>query len=388
MNCRHIPKNTAYEDIMELLIQHGTSEMSQIYEQLFNEAMLIERERHIKARSHQRTPNRRGDSNGFKNKKIKSKAGRLNLKIPQVRDSSFYPKSLERGSRSERAVLSALAEMYVQGTSTRKVTRVVEELCGFKVTSSDVSRANLRLDESLSQWRSRPLGEVVYLYLDARYEKIRHGGSVRDCAVLIASGVLTTGHRTLLGVSVSLSEAEVHWRAFLQSLLKRGLHGVKLIISDAHSGLKAARTAVLGSVPWQRCQFHLQQNAQSYAPKQSMKSSVAETIRNIFNADSKERAVELLMSAVSSYAQSAPKLSEWMESNITEGLTVFDFPSNHRRRIRTTNSLERINREIKRRTRVATLFPNEASCERLISAVLIEISEEWETGKTYMSLNV
>ena len=265
---------------------------------------------------------------------------------------------------------------------------MVEELCGFKVTSRDVSRANLRLDESFSQWRNRPLGEVVYLYLDARYEKIRHGGSVRDCAVLIASGVLPTGNRTLLGVSVSLSEAEVHWRACLQSLLKRGLHGVKLIISDAHSGLKAARTAVLGSVPWQRCQFHLQQNAQSYAPKQSMKSSVAETIRNIFNADSKERAVELLMSAVSSYAQSAPKLSEWTESNITEGLTVFDFPSNHRRWIRTTNSLERINREIKRRTRVATLFPNEASCERLISAVLIEISEEWETGKTYMSLKV
>lgn len=227
----------------------------------------------------------------------------------------------------------------------------------------------------------------MYLYLDARYEKIRHGGAVVDCAVLIASGVLATGHRVLLGVSVSLSEAEIHWRTFLEGLVKRGMHGVEMIISDSHSGLRSARRAVFPSIPWQRCQFHLQQNAQSYVPKRSMKKEVADKIRYIFNAENKPRAMEMLKEAAAHYEKSAPDLSIWMEENIAEGLTVFDFPEHHRKKIRTTNSLERINREIKRRTRVATLFPNEASCERLVSAILMEISEEWETGRAYLKMD-
>ena len=387
MSCKLIPADSAYDQIMELLIQHGSDELTRVYEHLYNEAMLIERARHLRAMPHERTEERQGYANGFKNKAIKSQAGRLNLKIPQVRDSSFYPMSLERGSRSDRALVSALAEMYVHGTSTRKVTNAIEKLCGFDVSSSEVSRANKQLDENLEKWRNRPLEKIMYLYLDARYEKIRHGGAVVDCAVLIASGVLATGHRVLLGVSVSLSEAEIHWRTFLEGLVKRGMHGVEMIISDSHSGLRSARRAVFPSIPWQRCQFHLQQNAQSYVPKRSMKKEVADKIRYIFNAENKPRAMEMLKEAAAHYEKSAPDLSIWMEENIAEGLTVFDFPEHHRKKIRTTNSLERINREIKRRTRVATLFPNEASCERLVSAILMEISEEWETGRAYLKMD-
>ncbi len=200
-----------------------------------------------------------------------------------------------------------------------------------------------------------------------------------------ASGSPSPGKRAVLGVSVALSEQEVHWRTFLQSLVERGLRGVELIISDAHSGLLAARRAVFGGVPWQRCQFHLQQNAQAYVPKQELKQEVAAAIRAIFNAPSLHEAKRLLGDTVTRYRTIATKLATWMEENLTEGLIVFAFPPAHWRLIRTTNGLERLNQEIRRRTRVARLFPNEASCLRLVTAVVMEISEEWETGKTYLT---
>jgi transposase-like protein len=224
------------------------------------------------------------------------------------------------------------------------------------------------------------------LILDARYEKVRHAGSVRDCAVLIAIGVLPDGRRSILGVSVSLSEAEVHWREFLNSLIERGLHGVELITSDAHEGLRAARKACFNGVPWQRCQFHLMQNAMQYVPKVAMRAEAADDLRAVFNAPDRNEAERQLSLAIEKYRQSAPKLSAWMEDAVPEGLAVFALPPSHRRKLRTTNMLERLNKEIKRRTRVATLFPNEQSLLRLTSAVLIETSEEWETGKTYLKL--
>jgi transposase-like protein len=276
--------------------------------------------------------------------------------------------------------------MCVIGVSTRKVAKITEELCGYHVSSTQVSNAAKLLDEELEKWRNRALGHFSYLILDARYEKVRHGGAVIDCAVLVAIGVSPSGHRQILGTSVSLSEAEVHWREFLKSLQQRGLHGVEFITSDSHNGLKAALKAVFTGVPWQRCQFHLQQNAQSHVPKKDMKEEVAEVIRKIFNSSDQTEANRLLALAVEKYAQTAPKLSEWMETNIPEGLTVFTLPEGHRKRLRTSNPLERVNKEIKRRTRVATIFPNESSCLRLVSAVLMEISEEWETGKAYLSM--
>jgi putative transposase len=276
--------------------------------------------------------------------------------------------------------------MYVQGVSTRKVAAITQELCGLDISSSQVSRAAAALDEELDAWRNRTLDEMPYLILDARYEKVRHAGSVISCAVLVAIGITAEGKRTVIGVSVSLSEAEVHWREFLASLQNRGLHGVQLIVSDNHAGLKAAREARFSGVPWQRCQFHLQQNAMQYVPKIAMRKAVAADIRAVFDAPDRNEAQRQLDLGVKKYAKSAPKVSGWMESNIPEGLAVFKLPAAYRRRLRTTNMLERVNKEIKRRTRVATLFPNEASLLRLTSAVLVEISEEWETGKRYLNM--
>ena len=377
---------TGISSLAEVLSERGLEGLGSAVEILINEAMRIERDRHINAKAYERTDLRNGYSNGFKPKQLNTRLGRLNLQVPQVRESNFYPSFLERGLRSERALSLSLAEMYIQGVSTRKVSAILEEMCGFEVTSMDVSRSSKLLDEEFGQWCSRPLGQYIYLILDARYEKVRHGGSVVDSAVLVAYGVDAKGMRHVLGVSVSLSEAEVHWRAFLESIVSRGLHGLTLITSDAHSGLKAALRAVFPSVPWQRCQFHLQQNAQAYVPKQSMKKEVAEDIRIIFNAPNREEANRQLKLTMTKYEKTAPQLTQWMENAIPEGLTVFHFKSSHRRRLRTSNLAERVNREIKRRTKIASIFPNAASCERLVTGVLIEISEDWETGKVYLSM--
>lgn len=298
----------------------------------------------------------------------------------------FYPSALERGVRSERALTLALAEMYVQGVSTRKVTHIVEKLCGLEVTSTQVSRAAALLDEQFEQWRKRALGEILYLILDARYEKVRLNGQVISCAVLCAIGINADGRRSILGVSVSLSEAEVHWREFLGGLQARGLHGVQLIVSDNHAGLKAACTARLAGVAWQRCQFHLAQNALHHVPRTSMRAEVAAELRAIFDAPSWNEAEDRLARIVAKYEKSAPQLSRWLEANVPESLSVFAFPTAHRRFMRTSNMLERVHKEVKRRTRVATLFPNEASLLRLVSAILMEISEEWESGKVYLNM--
>ena len=353
----HQPQPNAFDELVELLAEHGFDGMAQAITILFNEAMKLERAETLGAAPYERTERRRGYANGFKPKTVRTRVGAITVDVPQTRGVEFYPSSLERGERSERALKLAVAEMYVQGVSTRKVAAITQELCGLDVSSSQVSRAARLLDEELQQWRNRPLGETPYLILDARYEKIRHGGCVIDCAVLLAIGITPEGKRSILGVSVSLSEAEVHWREFLTALAQRGIHGVRLITSDDHAGLGAARKAVLPGVPWQRCQFHLQQNAMHYVPKVSLRKQVAADIRNVFDAPDRTAADRLLKQTVAKYHKSAPKLAAWMEQNIPEGLTVMTLPAAQRRRLRTTNMLERVNKEIKRRTRVATLFP-------------------------------
>jgi putative transposase len=388
----HEEQPTAIESVLELLSEHGLGAMADAMQTLLNEAMKIERAAFLGAAPGERTEERTGYANGFKGKALRTRVGELALQVPQVRplpggeSLGFYPKSLERGLRSERALKLAIAEMYVQGVSTRRVTEITRELCGLEVTSTEVSRAAAELDAQLSAWRERPLGRCAYLVLDARYEKVRHGGSVIDCAVLVAMGVREEdGKRTLLGVSVSLSEAEVHWRAFLESLRKRGLEVTKLITSDDHAGLRAARRAIFPNLPWQRCQFHLQQNAQAYVPNVALRPQVARDLRSVFNTAERGEADERLAKVVEKYRRPAPKLAEWMEANVPEGLAVFALPEPHRRRLRTTNALERLNRELHRRTRVASLFPNEASLLRLVSAMAAEISEEWETGRIYLN---
>ena len=380
------------DHVMTLLIEHGPGAMANAFTIIMNLAMQIEREQTLKAESHQRTADRQGYANGFKPKTIRTRVGEVPLRIPQTRSyhdedgRPFYPKSLERGVRSERAMILAVAEMYCRGVSTRKVTAIVEKLCGLEVTSTQVSRAAAELDEELEAWRSRPIGEITYLVLDARYEKVRHGGAVVSCAVLTAIGITPDGKRSILGCSVELSEAEHHWRKFLQSLLDRGMHGMKLVVSDDHAGLKAARQAVMPGVPWQRCQFHTIQNAMAHVPKVAMRVDVARDIKRIFNADDAAEADRRLKDTVTRYQKSAPGLAGWLEANVPEAITVFGFPPGHRRRLRTNNGLERLNKEIKRRTRVATLFPNEASLLRLVSAVLSEISDDWETERSYLNM--
>jgi len=373
-------------DLLEQIAAQGFDVLPELIRIVINAAMQAERQQYLRAAPYQHSPDRRGHANGFKPKTVKTRLGEITLDIPQVREGGFYPEALEKGQRSERALTLTLAEMYVQGVSTRKVTAIVEQLCGSSVSSSVVSRAVALLDATLESWRNRPLGEFPYVFLDARYEKVRQEGQIRDAAILFAVGVGLDGKRHILGVSVSLSEHEVHWRTFLQSLVARGLNSMQLIISDDHAGLKAARIAVFGGVPWQRCQFHLQQNAGAHVPRQEMRREVAEDLRTIFNAPNRHTAETYLEKIIQKYAKSVPALADWLEKNIPEGLTVFSFPVSHRRRLRTANGLERLSREIKRRTRVVSIFPNEAACLRLISAVLMEIDESWQTDRIYLTL--
>jgi transposase-like protein len=369
------------------IAKEGLDCLPEMIRVLINTAMQIERQKHIGVARYERSVERQAHANGYKPKTVTTRVGEITFAVPQVREGDFYPHALEKGQRSERALTLALAEMYVQGVSTRKVAKITEKLCGCAVSSGQVSHAAGELDVILERWRQRPLDRCAYLWLDARYEKVRIDGQVRDVAVLIAKGVNLSGQRQILGVSVSLSEQEVHWRTFLQSLVTRGLCGVQLIVSDAHPGLKQARQAVFGAVPWQRCQFHLQQNAQAFVPRQDMKAEVAADIRAIFNAPNRMEADALLTKTVQRYAQRYPKLADWLEANLPEGLTVFDFPEAHRRLLRTTNGLERLNKEIRRRTRVVGIFPNENACLRLVTAIAMECSDEWETGKAYILLN-
>lgn len=371
-------------ELLEGIAASGLDYLPELIRILVNAAMQAEREAWLGAGLYERSEQRRSYANGYKPKTVSTRLGKITFDIPQVREGDFYPAALEKGMRSERALHLVMAEMYVQGVSTRKVKTVIEQLCGTSVSSTQVSRAAAMLDEVLEAWRNRPLAEIVYLYLDARYEKVRIDGQVRDAAVLIAAGVDPSGKRRIVGVSVSLGEQEVHWRTFLDSLVKRGLRGVRLAISDDHAGLKAARRATFGSVPWQRCQFHLQQNAQAYVPRKDMAAQVAADIRRIFDAPDRAAAEDLLRRTVEKYQSQASALAHWMEENIPEGLTVFSFPEAQRRKLRTVNLLERVNQEVRRRTSVVHIFPNEASCLRLISAVLMEIDENWQVGRKYL----
>jgi len=380
-------KDKLFGTLMETLISDGPEIFKEVLERLFNEAMMIERNESLGAGPYERTSNRRGHANGFKSKGYQTGIGKLELSIPQVRGLKFYPQSLERGCRSERALKLAVAEMYVMGVSTRKVSKITEQLCGFEVSSGQVSRLSKELDETLEIFRNRPLEDKYsFVYFDALYEKVRYGGVIRDMAVLVAIGVnKRTGKREIIGVEALLSEAEVHWRTLLEKLSERGLKGVELFISDDHQGLKAARRSVFPSVPWQRCQFHMSQNAQSYAPQTAMRSEIAQALRDIFNSPDRESAITMSQKVCEAFREKAPDFVAWLEENIEEGLAVFSFPRQYWRKIRTVNPLERVNKEIRRRTRVVGIFPNQESCLRLITAVLQEIHEGWVIGRKYIN---
>ena len=382
--------DTLAQDTINTLLQNGLFEgMPLIAEMLANAAMILERAHHLKVGPYERGEARDGQANGFKPRGLQTSFGKLSLDVPQVRGSSqsFQTSLFEKGSRTERSLKVAIAEMYLQGVSTRRVTTVMTKLCGMDVTSCQVSRLTAELDDQFEQWRNRPLPQIAFIILDATYIKVRINGAVRDCAVFTAIGIRRSdGKRIALGVSAAISEAEPHWRAFITTLKARGIGIPDLVTSDAHEGLKAALRATLPSTPWQRCQFHLQQNAQAYVPQLSMRASVAADIRSIFNCQDLPHAEERLAQLVVKYEKTAASLSKWMETAIPQGLAVMLLAEPLRTRLRASNMCENLNLQIKRRTRVVGLFPNENSVLRLVTAILMEASEEWETGKTYLTL--
>jgi len=384
--------HSVLNQIVNLVCADGSDGFAEAIRILLNHAMQAERSKAIGAAPYERSTTRKGHANGFKPKTLQTRLGEMIVDVPQVRgEIDFYPSALERGLRTERALTVAIAEMYIQGVSTRRVSSILGQLAGtLEISSCQVSRAAAQLDEQLDLWRNRPLTDVAYPYLilDARYEKVRRDGVVLDCAVLVAIGIDATGGRSIVGTSVALSEAETHWRDFLGSLQERGLHGTEFIVSDDHAGLQAARCARFPGVPWQRCQFHLQENAKHHVPRVAMRKTVAAQLREIFNAPTLELAEALLRKIVSSYRKSTPELAAWLEKNVPESFTVFALPKEHRLRLRTSNMAERINQEIKRRTRVARIFPNPKSLLRLVSALLADFSEDWENSRQlYLNMN-
>ena len=379
--------NKATRGIMEVLTEHGVSEnMSLTLEHLFNELMVMQRTTHLNALPYERSDERVDQANGFKSKQFNTRMGTLNLRVPQTRHTDFYPSCIEKGLRSERALFCGIAEMYIQGVSTRKVTKILEELCGCQVSSTQVSRITAQLDQEIEAWRTRPLGEFTHLMVDARYEKVRYSGTVRDLAVIWAIGIRPDGRREVLGVTVSLSEAEIFWREFFKSLTARGLHGVQYIVSDDHDGLKKALKSVFPNVAWQRCQTHLARNAQDHVKTNSNKDSIAQDIRDTFLSSSLHSAQTRLLQFIADWSKSEPKLTSWAEDNIPEGFAVFECHKSHRKHLRTTNPIERFNQELKRRSRVIRIFPNEASCLRLMSALLLEFHEEWLDGRRVLPM--
>ena len=374
-------KDTAVDAILEQLIEHGPDDIAGVFARAFELAMQLERERFLSASHYERSAGRRGYANGYKPKRIDTPAGTVTVQVPKTAahgDEPFYPQSLERGRRSVRAVMLAVAEMYIKGVSNRDAEAVMHEFGIESLSSAQVSRAAKLLDDELSAWRTRSLGEFRYLFLDARYEKMRHNGVVREVAVLSAIGIGPDERRRVLGVSIALSEAEVHWRAFLESLVQRGLRGVEFITSDDHAGLRATRRAVFGAAKWQRCQFHLARNAIQHAPSLAIRKRIGAELREVWNAASLAKAEEALANLVTHYRSTEPKLAAWLEKNVPEGLAVFALPEHHRRRLRTSNPIERaIQQELKRRTVKVRVFPNEDSLERLVSAILVEIDDKW-----------
>ena len=376
-----------WQQLLELLAREGFDGMREVLTTLLNEAMRLERTAYLKAEPHQRTPNRRGYANGFKPKTLDTRLGRLVLDVPQTRDGRFYPACLERGQRSERALKLAVAEMYLRGVSTRKVHHVMEKICGLEVTSAQVSRAAAMLDAELARWRERPLGAVRYLVLDAHYEKARVGDRVLPCAVLVAVGVLPDGRRMILGAATACSEAETNWREFLFALARRGMHDVRYAVSDDHAGLRAALASSLPAAAWQRCQFHLVRNALHRVPRQDQRAAVAADLRHVLDAPDRPEATRRLHAMADRYAH-WPRLATWLEENVPESFAVYDLPPDHRKRMRTSNMLERLNREISRRTNVVGVFPHQDALLRLVTALAVEQSEQWEGGAVYLEMTL
>jgi putative transposase len=363
--------------------------LREIVERVLQELLEAEMTEHIGAAPHERTDARKGHRNGYKPRTLRTRVGTLNLLLPQAREGTFSTRLFSRYQRNEKALVLALMEMYVEGVSTRKVKDVTEELCGTTFSKSLISSLAGSLDSELEAWRMRRLeaGAYPYLFVDARYEKVRADGRVVSQGALLVSGVREDGFREILAVEVADTESEATYQEMFRSLKRRGLSGVELVVSDDHEGLKAAISRHFQGASHQRCQVHYMRNLLGMVSYASRKELGAD-LRAIFAAPAKEQALQIASSVATKWrGKGNEKVAEHVEEHLEECLTCLVFPESHRRRIRTTNGLERLRaRRLKRRTRVVRIFPNREACLRLVTALAVEQSEEWVTGRRYLEM--
>ena len=339
----------------------------------------------IGAEHGERNPERLTHRNGYRARPWQTRAGEIELAIPKLRRGSYFPSFLEPRRRSEQALVSVVQEAYVAGVSTRKVDQVVESL-GLRISKSEVSRICQGLDEQVDAFRNRPLeGRYPYLWLDAKIERVRDGGRVVRKALVLAYGVHQSGYREVIALDVGEAETEAFWRSFLRDLVKRGLGGVQLVISDAHAGLKKAIGQVLGC-PWQRCSVHFLRESLGHA-RREQQPMLAALLRPIFTAESGEQARELIGHALERLRKPLPKVAQLLEEAEDDLLGFYALPAEHWPKLRSTNPLERVNREIGRRTDVVGIFPNDKALLRLAASVVIEQNDEWLVGRRYLSLD-
>jgi putative transposase len=346
-----------------------------------------EMERFLGAGVYERTEERRGYRNGYKPRSYKTRVGRLELQVPQDREGRFQTELFERYQRNEQALVLSLMEMVVQGVSTRKVKSITETLCGIEFSKSQVSELSKGLDGKIAQWRNRRLeGAYPYLMVDARYEKVRVGGRVVSRGALVVIGISEAGYREILGTWVADTESEATWSEVFRDLRERGLTGVWYVVSDQHKGLVLAIRRYFQGAVWQRCQVHFTRNILGLVSSEEGRKMVLQHLREITQAQTREAAEAAIRKAVETLEGKYPKVAKYLEEQGEDILGVYCLPEGHRKRMRTTNMLERFNEEIRRRTRVVRIFPNEDSCLRLVSALAMETSEEWQQ-LIYLNMN-
>jgi putative transposase len=341
----------------------------------------------LQAAKGERTPTRLGYRAGYYTRTLVTRVGKLELRVPQDRDGRFSTELFERYQRSEQALVATLAEMYVQGVSTRKVKAITEELCGHSFSASAISAINKRLDDGLAAFAARPLAEPYpYLILDARYEKVREGGIVGSQAVLIAIGIDWDGRRQILAVEMANRESRSSWKDFLLGLRGRGLSGVELVVADDHAGLRAAIREVLAEAAFQRCYVHFLRNALDHLPRKADDDCLQE-LRWLYDRRSVDEARRDLAAWIARWGSRYPRLVAWVEETIEETLTFYRLPRQHHKHLKSTNMLERLNEEIRRRTYVVRIFPNAASCCRLVRALAVEMHENWLEAHRYLNMD-
>ena len=376
-------------DVAELkqIAQNQPDLLRPLIQTVLQEVLETDMDEALQAGKHERSADRLGYRSGYYRRNLVTRVGQLELRVPQDRQGHFSTAVFERYQRSEKALVAALAEMYVQGVSTRKVKAITEELCGHAFGADSISQINKKLDGELQRWAQRQLDEEYpYLIVDARYEKVREDGVIRSRAVLVALGINWEGRRRVLAVELAQRESATSWKDFLLALKGRGLTGVLLAISDDHPGLKKAIAEVLPEAAWQRCYVHFLRNALDYLPRKANDDCLVE-LRWLYDRRDLEEARRDLAAWLARWQERYPKLCLWVEANIEETLTFYRLPREHHKHLKSTNLLERLNEELKRRTHVIRIFPNEASCLRLVRALAVEQHEEWLEGARYLDMD-